>query len=132
MRHMVWALLLILTVNCYAQGRRPVDPDHPSGGLVEPLWSPFATLPPGQPINSERNAQPGMAGTVSVNELKVPAKAIHELEQSLKAYKSGDWRGSGDASGKGAVDRPAILPGTQCPGQVVCTDARIREGFGRV
>jgi tetratricopeptide (TPR) repeat protein len=94
MRHMVWALLLILTVNCYAQGRRPVDPDHPSGGLVEPLWSPFATVPSGQPINSGRNAQPGMAGTVSVNELKVPAKAIHELEQSLKAYKSGDLRGS--------------------------------------
>ena len=44
MRHKVWALLLILTVNCYAQGRRPVDPDHPSGGQVEPLWSPFATI----------------------------------------------------------------------------------------
>ncbi len=94
MRHKVWALLLILTVNCYAQGRRPVDPDHPSGGQVEPLWSPFATISPGQPVNGGRNAQPGMAGTISVNELKMPAKAIHELEQSLKAYKSGDWRGS--------------------------------------
>jgi Tfp pilus assembly protein PilF len=94
MRHKVWALLLILTVNCYAQGRSPVDPDHRGGGLVEPLWSPFATVSPGQPVNTGRNAQPGMAGAVSVNELKMPAKAVHELQQSLKAYKSGDWRGA--------------------------------------
>jgi Tfp pilus assembly protein PilF len=94
MRHKVWALLLILTVNCYAQGRRPVDPDHPGSTLTEPLWSPFATVSPGQPINSGSYSQPGMPGKVSVSELRIPPKAMHELEQSIKAYKSGDLRGS--------------------------------------
>ena len=94
MRHKVWALLLVLTVNCYGQGRRPVDPDHPGSTLAEPLWSPFPTVSPGAPISSGSYAQPGMAGKVSVNELRIPPKAMHELEQSLKAYKSGDWRGS--------------------------------------
>jgi len=38
MRHKVLALLLILTVNCYGQGRRaPVDADRPGVPLVEPL-----------------------------------------------------------------------------------------------
>lgn len=111
MRHKVWALLLILTVNCYGQGRRaPADPDHPGSTLVEPLWSPFTAVSPGQPINSGVNAQPGTPGTVSVNELRISPKVMHELEQSLKAYKSGDLRGSATHLEKVLVIDPQYYP----------------------
>ena len=95
MRHKVLALLLILNVNCYGQGRRaPVDPDRPGVPLVEPLRNPFPVVPSGQPMNSGIYAQPGMSGKVSVNELRITPKVSHELEQSLKAYKTGDLLGS--------------------------------------
>jgi tetratricopeptide (TPR) repeat protein len=92
MRQKVWALLLIVTVNCYGQGRRPIDPER--GGPVEPLWSPFAVVSPGQPVNSGIDTQPGTPGKVSVNDLRITPKVVHEWEQSVKAYKSGDLRGS--------------------------------------
>lgn len=92
MSHKVWALLLILTVNCYGQGRRPIDPER--GGPAEPLWSPFAMVSPGQPVNSGLYAQPGMPGKVSFNDLRITPRVHHELEESVKAYKSGDLRGS--------------------------------------
>ena len=37
---------------------------------------------------------PGNPGTVSVDTLRMPPKAVHELEQSAKAYRSRDWRRS--------------------------------------
>jgi Tfp pilus assembly protein PilF len=45
-------------------------------------------------MNSGIYVQPGMPGKVSVNELRITPKVQHELEQSVKAYKSGDLRGS--------------------------------------
>jgi len=110
MRHKVWALLLILTMNCYAQGKRPVEPDHAGPTMAEPLWSPFATVSPGVPMNSGSYAQPGVAGKVSVNELRIPPKAIHELQQSLKAYKSGDWRDSATHLEKALSIDPQYYP----------------------
>ena len=111
MRYKVWALLLILTVNCYGQARRaPLDSDRPGALVVEPLWSPFPAVSPGQPMNGGIYAQPGTPGKVSVNELRIPPKAIHELEQSVKAYKSGDLRGSATHLEKVLVIYPEYYP----------------------
>jgi tetratricopeptide (TPR) repeat protein len=109
MRHKVWALLLMVTVNCYGQGRRATDPER--GGPVEPLWSPFAAVSPGQPVNSGIYTQPGTPGKVSVNDLRIPPKANHELEESKKAYKSGDLRGSATHLEKLLVIYPQYYPG---------------------
>jgi Tfp pilus assembly protein PilF len=109
MRNRVWALLLILTVDCYGQGRRgPVDAG--AAAPAEPLWSPFAAVPPGPPMNSGIYAQPGTPGKISVNELRISPKVMHELEQSLKAYKSGDLRGSATHLEKVLVIDPQYYP----------------------
>jgi Tfp pilus assembly protein PilF len=98
MRYKVWALFLILTTlaaSCYGQSRhRAVDPDHPNLSLTEPLGNPFAPVPPGQPINGGASSAPGGSGVVSVDELRMQPKAIHELQLSVKAYQSGDLHGA--------------------------------------
>ena len=77
---------------------------------VEPLRNPFRGGVAGQPMNSGIYTQPGMSGKVSVNELRITAKVFHELEQSLKAYKSGDLLGSATHLEKLLVIDPQYYP----------------------
>jgi tetratricopeptide (TPR) repeat protein len=91
MIHRIWVLLVLLSTNCYSQ-----DMSRPNGNnwpgkrshelrfwdeLIEPTSVPTYSAPKGP-------------GKLSVAELRLPPKAVHELELSKKASLSGDWRGS--------------------------------------
>ena len=111
MRYTVWALLLILTLNSYPQGRRlPESKDHPFWPLPEPSINSLESLSPRQPANGSASSPPGNPGTVSVAELRIPPKATHELEQSVKAYRSGNWRDSATHLEKVLVLYPQFSP----------------------
>ena len=88
-----------------------MDPDRPGSTLVEPLGGPLVVVSPGPPINSGIYAQPGTPGKVSVDELRIPPKAMQELERSFKAYKSGDLHGSATHLEKVLVIYPQYYPG---------------------
>src|SRR5258708_3452994 len=72
MRPSVWALLLILTPRVCAQ--------------TEPLPHPLV------PIDQSR--LPRLGDTISMGELRIPPKAVREIERSQSALRSGDVRSS--------------------------------------
>ena len=72
MRPCVWALLLILTSRVCAQSEPPTHP------LV--------------PMDQSRLPRPGEA--ISMRELRLPPKAVKELQRSQTALRSGDIRTS--------------------------------------
>lgn len=95
MRYTVWALLLILTTNTSGQGRRqPEDADHRALPITEPQLNSLATVSPAQPMAGGSYSAPVGSGKISLDELRIPPKAIHELQLSVKAYRTGDWRAS--------------------------------------
>ena len=72
MRPSVWALLLILTSSAYAQ--------------TEPVPHPLV------PVDQSR--LPRLGETVSTGELRIPPKAVKEIQRSQTALRSGDVRSS--------------------------------------
>jgi tetratricopeptide (TPR) repeat protein len=91
MRYRIWILLLLLSTNCYSQGKvRPSVDDryaefNPGSQLMRSL---------SKPDNALVNSAPQGPGKISLEELRLPSKAVHELERSAKAYESRDWRGA--------------------------------------
>ena len=91
MSYRVWVLLVLLSTNCYSQeksrpnGNNRFDEFNPESQLMRSL-----SLRKSVPTYSV----PGGPGKLSVTELRLPPKAVHELELSEKANLSGDWRGS--------------------------------------
>jgi Tfp pilus assembly protein PilF len=115
----LWALLLLLTVNSYGQSRHlPVDPDHSGVRAIEPPFTPWTTLAPAQPLNPGTYAPPVDPGSVSVDELRLPAKAVQELEKSVKAYHAGDVRGSAMHLEKVLVIDPQYTPAHNALGRL--------------
>ena len=91
MSYRVWVLLVLLSTNCYSQeksrqsDRTNFDEFNPESQLMRSL--------------SSRKSVPtysaaGGPAKVSATELRLPPKAVRELELSEKANLSGDWRGS--------------------------------------
>lgn len=118
MRYTVCALLLIVTVNSYPQGRRlPESKDH--SFLPRPDWpNSLESLAPLQPANGGASSPPGNPGKVSVAELRIPPKAIHELELSVKAYRSGDRRDSAAHLEKVLLIYPQFSPAHNALGRL--------------
>ena len=91
MSYRVWVLLVLLSTNCYSQdmsrpkGNDGFDEFDPKSQLMRSLSRPTSV-----PTYSE----PKGPGKLSVAELRLRPKAVHELELSKKANLSGDWRGS--------------------------------------
>jgi len=118
MRYTVWALLLILTVNSYPQGRRlPESQDHPFISLPPAWLNSLESIAPVPPVNGGASS-PGNPGKVSVAELRMPPKAIHELELAVKAYRSGHWRDSTTHLEKVLVLYPQYSPGHNALGRL--------------
>src|SRR5229473_6268232 len=72
MRPSVWALLLILTSRVCAQ--------------TEPLPHPL--------VPTDQSRSPRLGETISLGELRIPPKAIKEIQRSQTALRSGDVRSS--------------------------------------
>ncbi len=72
MRPSVWALLLILTPRVCAQ--------------TEPLPHPL--------VPTDQSRLPSLGDTISMGELRIPPKAVKEIERSQSALRSGDVRSS--------------------------------------
>jgi len=110
MRHSVWALIFILAANCYAQeGSVPHSWVFPDQTLPESKLNPLAPFSPGESvIRGERSL--GEPSKVSVDVLCMRHKALGELGQSLKAYRSGDLRGSAGHLEKVLVICPQYSP----------------------
>jgi len=92
MSYRVWVLLvLLLSTNCYSQ-----EKSRPSGGADFNEFNPESQLMRSlsRPTTVPTYSAPGGPGKLSVTELRLPPKAIHELELSEKANLSGDWRGT--------------------------------------
>jgi tetratricopeptide (TPR) repeat protein len=91
MSYRVCIVLLLLSTNCYAQEKvRPNDRDrssefNPGSQLMRSL---------SQPANVSTYSAPEGQGKLSVEELRLPPKAVQELKRSAKAYQLGDWRGA--------------------------------------
>ena len=91
MSYRVLVLLVLLSTNCYSQdmsrpkGNDGFDEFDPKSQLMRSLSRPTSV-----PTYSE----PKGPGKLSVAELRLRPKAVHELELSKKANLSGDWRGS--------------------------------------
>ncbi|HVN77375.1 MAG TPA: hypothetical protein VMW38_00085 [Terriglobia bacterium] len=91
MSYRVWVLFVLLSTNCYSQEKsRPndranFDEFNPESQLVRSL---------SRPTSVATYSVPGGPGKLSVTELRLPRRAVHELELSEKANLSGDWRGS--------------------------------------
>ena len=91
MSHRIWVLLVLLSTNCYSQDMsRPNGNNWPAKGSHElRLWDELIG-----PTSVPTYSAPKGPGKLSVAELRLPPKAVHELELSKKANLSGDWRGS--------------------------------------
>ncbi|MGB2626963.1 MAG: tetratricopeptide repeat protein [Candidatus Acidiferrum sp.] len=91
MSYKVWVLLLLLSTNCYSQemsrpnGNNRFDEFNPESQLMRSL---------SQPTSVPTYSAPGSSGKLSIAELSLRPKAVHEMELSEKANLSGDWRGS--------------------------------------
>jgi tetratricopeptide (TPR) repeat protein len=107
MSYRVWILLLLLATNCYSQDKvRPSDRDkssefNPGSQLMRSL---------SRPTNVRTYSAPEGPGKLSVEELRLPPKAVHELKRSEKAYQLGDWRGSAAHLEKVLVIGPQYWP----------------------
>ncbi len=91
MSYRIWVLLVLLSTNCYSQeksrpnGKNRFDEFNPESQLMRSL---------SQPSSVPTYSVSGGPGKLSVAELRLHPKAVHELELSEKANLSGDWRGS--------------------------------------
>jgi tetratricopeptide (TPR) repeat protein len=91
MGYRVWVLIVLLSTNCYSQGKsRPNDNNrfnefNPESQLMRSL---------SRPTSVPTYSAPKGPGKLSVTELRLRPKAVHELELSEKANLAGDWRGS--------------------------------------
>jgi Tfp pilus assembly protein PilF len=114
----VWALLLLfLTTNSYGQSRHlPVDPDYSGVRTAEPPFNHWIALLPAP--NSGVNVPSVSREKVSVSELRLPAKAVQELEKSAKAYRAGDVRGSATHLEKVLVIDPQYTPAHNALGRL--------------
>ena len=107
MSYRVWIVLLLLATNCYSQEKaRPRDGDrssefNPGSQLMRSL---------SEPANVSRYSAPEGPGKLSVEELRLPPKAVQELKLSAKAYQSGDLRGSAAHLEKVLVIDPQYWP----------------------
>src|SRR6267378_1791105 len=72
MRPSVWALLLVLTPRVWAQSGPPPHPLLPT----------------------DQSRLPRLGDTVSMGELRIPPKAVKEIQRSQTALRSGDVRSS--------------------------------------
>jgi Tfp pilus assembly protein PilF len=115
MKSTVWILLLLQTTNCYSQGKmRPSDRDkssefNPGAQLMRSL---------SEPANVSTYSAPEGPGKLSVEELRLPSKAVQELKLSAKAYQSGDLRGSAVHLEKVLVIDPHYWPAHNALGQL--------------
>jgi tetratricopeptide (TPR) repeat protein len=91
MSYRIWVLLVLLSTNCYSQeknrpnGQSRFDEFNPESQLMRSL---------SRPTSVPTYSVSGGPGKLSVAELRICPKAVHELELSEKANLSGDWRGS--------------------------------------
>jgi hypothetical protein len=87
MSYRVWVLLVLLSTNCYSQeksrpnGNNRFDEFNPESQLMRSLSRPTSV-----PTYSALEGP----GKLSVAELRLRPKAVHELELSEKANLSGD------------------------------------------
>jgi type IV pilus assembly protein PilF len=116
----VWLLFLILSTTTFSQGqRRPMDPDHPGFPLAEQRVNPMGSVSPAQPgVGGGFSSATVAPGKISVAELRLPPKALHELEKSLKAYESGDLAASATHLEKVLVIDPAYSPAHNALGRL--------------
>jgi tetratricopeptide (TPR) repeat protein len=91
MSYRVWVLLVLLPTTCYAQGKsRPNDNNR--FNEFNPESQTMRSL--SRPASAPAYSAPKGPGKLSVTELRLRPKALHELELSEKANLSGDWRAS--------------------------------------
>ncbi len=91
MSYRLWVLLVLLSTNCYSQ-----DMSRPNGNDRFDEFNPESQLMRSlsRPTSVPTYSAPKDPGKISVAELRLRPKAVHELELSKKADLSGDWRGS--------------------------------------
>jgi Tfp pilus assembly protein PilF len=117
MKIKVWALLLLLAMNSYGQSRH-MGPDRSGVPSPEPLFNPWLALPPAPSTYPGSYAPPVGPGKVSVDELRLPAKAVQELEKSVKAFRAGDVRGSATHLERVLVIDPQYTPAHNALGRL--------------
>ncbi len=116
----VWLWFLILSTVTFAQEqRRPVDPDYPGFPMTQQRVIPMGSVSSVHPGPEGGFSSAAVApGKISVAELRLPPKAMHELEKSVKAYKSGDLAGSATHLEKVLIIDPQYLPAHNALGRL--------------
>jgi tetratricopeptide (TPR) repeat protein len=84
MSYRVWVLLVLLSTNCYSQEKSRQNDNNRLNEFN----------PESQPTSAPTYSAPKGPGKLSVAELRLRQKAVHELELSEKANLSEDWAGS--------------------------------------
>jgi tetratricopeptide (TPR) repeat protein len=107
MKLAVTGLLLIFVCNIHAQHGRRINPDENQIPVIVhgvDFSNPVRLFPP-----APEPAPPSALKPVSVNELRIPAKAAKEFERSQKALQAGDIRVSAAHLEKAAEIYPKFL-----------------------
>jgi tetratricopeptide (TPR) repeat protein len=103
----LFGLVFLLAAPLHAQARRrPTLTQNQNNDGVIDLSDPLIFLP----VHSEANASTAVNGSsVPVSQLRIPSKAVKEVERSQKAFEAGDVRASADHLEKAVQIYPDFL-----------------------
>jgi Tfp pilus assembly protein PilF len=108
MSYKVCLLLLLLSTNCYSQEKGPSSDRNRFAEFNSDLQ--LMRSLSSQSTNVRTYSPPSASEKVSAEDLRLPPKAVHELERSQKAYQLGDLRGSATHLEKALVIDPQYWP----------------------